>query len=340
MTISTQVRGTRRRVYLAWVGFQRRPLSMAAELGAPIYFVPAARLPAALRILAYVGQFARTLTLLWAERPDELWVQLPPTFLPHIMLLYRLSAFKKVTLVADCHNGSLDPALYKGRWAKLPGLLRCLAHFDLILVHNAWMRELALARGLPSEKVFVLETKPASLRGSISLAEAATVLVPCSFRDDEPVMVLLDAARRLPDVTFILTGNRAKAEAAGYCASAPGNVEFVGFLPVTEYDALLCEAWVICGLTTGEGIQLSVANEAIGASKPLVLSDTETLKELFGAAALFAPNEGPDLASALENAIHDRVVLSRRSAALRDLRDQRWRTQFDEVTAGLPAHGV
>ena len=45
---------------------------------------------------------------------------------------------------------------------------------------------------------------------------------------------------------------------------------------------------MVLGLTDAEGIQLSVANEALGAHRALVLSDTRILRAMFGEAALFA----------------------------------------------------
>ena len=54
---------------------------------------------------------------------------------------------------------------------------------------------------------------------------------------------------------------------------------------------------MVLGLTSMEGVQLSVANEALGAERALVLSDTRILRAMFGEAALFAPNTPEGLAA-------------------------------------------
>ena len=87
------------------------------------------------------------------------------------------------------------------------------------------------------------------------------------------------------------------------------------------------------GLTDVEGIQLSVANEALGAHRALVLSDTRILRAMFGAAALFAPNTPEGLSGALRDALARRPELEARSAALKARRQADWRDAVAAVTA-------
>ncbi|MDH8576211.1 hypothetical protein QIH29_27735, partial [Klebsiella pneumoniae] len=68
---------------------------------------------------------------------------------------------------------------------------------------------------------------------------------------------------------------------------APDNVIFTGYLTKKAYDDLFLSSSVILGLTTRDNVQLSVSNEALSADKPMVLSDTTTLRNLFGDAAIF-----------------------------------------------------
>ena len=201
-------------------------------------------------------------------------------------------------IVVDAHNAVFAPP-----WSRLPGAIAAMNRCDLVLVHNAEARAMAEAAGVAPEKLRVLEDPPPLLAppGAAPAEVAAPyVLVPCSFRPDEPIPVLLAAARRLPEVGFRVTGSRRRAAALGFVAAAPGNVVFTDYLPVAEFEPLLRGAAVVLGLTTVEGIQLSVANEALGADRALVLSDTRILRTLFGAAALFAPNTPEGLAAALQ----------------------------------------
>ena len=84
----------------------------------------------------------------------------------------------------------------------------------------------------------------------------------------------MGAARLLPNVDFKITGRKRKAEAQGLTSDAPPNVEFTDYLTIEGFEALLAGANVVLGVTSRTNCQLSVANEALGAHAPLVLSDT------------------------------------------------------------------
>ena len=155
---------------------------------------------------------------------------------------------------------------------------------------------------------------------------APYVLVPCSFNPDEhaPIPVVLEAARLMPEVPFLITGRRRKAEAAGLTRDVPANVRFTDYLPIEDFEELLFGAGVVLGVTSRQNCQLSVANEALGAHCALVLTDTPTLRNMFGEAALFAQNTPESLAAALREALSRRDDLRARSAALKAWRQAAW----------------
>ena len=201
--------------------------------------------------------------------------------------------------------------------------------FEAIIGHNAEVHEIAARRGIDRARLVTLETRPAPLTviATPRSPERPVVLVPCSFQDDEPIPALLEAARLLPTFDFRLTGNPARAEAAGYTASAPNNVSFTGYLDAADYTKLLIHADIVLGLTTIDGIQLSAANEAVGAGRPMVLSDTTLRRDVFGAAALFAHNDPASLSQALLQAQADLPGLAAKSVQLKQQREERWQGQ-------------
>jgi glycosyltransferase involved in cell wall biosynthesis len=139
----------------------------------------------------------------------------------------------------------------------------------------------------------------------------------------------------VPDVTFLITGSKRKAESLGFLRDVPPNVRFTDYLELEEFERLLADAAVVMGLTSEEGVQLSVANEALGADKALVLSDTRILREMFGAAALFAKNTPEDWAARLHEALARRAELEARSAALKTRRIEDWRAPAEAVARRL-----
>ncbi len=75
------------------------------------------------------------------------------------------------------------------------------------------------------------------------------MVVVNSFAVDEPLAELLEAARRLPELRFFVTGNPELAR-RGLLASKPTNVEFTGFVSEEKYAGLLRAADVVVVLTT------------------------------------------------------------------------------------------
>jgi len=247
-----------------------------------------------------------------------------------------LLAQTDIHLIADCHNRTFRPP-----WSRLPGLMALLNRFDTVVVHNEEIARTAAEKGLDASRLMVLETRPAQigrpqvLRREGTGTSTDTVLVPCSFNADEPIDALLEAAARAPELRFLVSGNLAKARARGVVDTAPENVVFTGFMTKADYERTLCEAAVVLGLTEIEGIQLSVANEAVGAGKAMVLSDTGILRDLFGSAALLTRNEAEAIAASCRTAVAEKERLDARSAELRGKRESRWLKQAARLSARI-----
>jgi hypothetical protein len=324
-------------LFISWARFQRRNESMQPYFGYNLHYLPPLFEAGWAKPFSYLVQTLRTLRLIRRLRPQVLWVQMPPTFLAHLIVWTRpLVAQAEMRLVADCHNRTFRPP-----WSRLPGLVSMLNRFDSVVVHNEEIARTATEMGLDTKRLSVLETRPAQIdQAEVLCKEGAetstdTVLVPCSFNADEPIDALLGAAARAPGLRFLVSGNLAKARARGVVDAAPENVVFTGFMSKADYERTLCEAAVILGLTEIEGIQLSVANEAVGAGKAMVLSDTAILRTLFGSAALFTKNEPEAIATACRRAVSDRAILDARSRELSSQREERWNRQAGQLAARL-----
>lgn len=324
-----------KQIYIAWVAYQRRPDSMRSAVGYALHFVAPPFTARWLKPLGYFAQAWRTLSLLLRERPDVVWFQQPPNFLAHLLLAARALPGLRFKLVADCHNAALRPP-----WLRFPGTVWALNRMDRVLAHNAEVEIAAGRLGIDGRRLRLLETRPATIAEPLRAATrdgidgAPTVLVPSSFAMDEPTDVLLRAAAMLPELRFVVTGRLAKARAKGFVERAPANVRFTDYLALDEFNGLLLGCDLVLGLTTIEGIQLSVANEAIGAGKPLVLSDTTILRELFGAAGMFTPNEAEAMAGVVREALGRLDTMASRAAALREMREARWTAQLQAALKG------
>lgn len=319
-----------KQLFVAWTPFMRRPESMQPFFGYRLCFIRTYFGKKWLKPFEYAVKTVLTFALLLRRRPDVLWVQLAPTFLLYIAFVYKGLFRRKMKIVADCHN-----SMYRRPWIALPGAVALLNRCDRVLVHNGKMRIKAEEAGVRKERLSVLETKPATVKNAVSAAgryRRPWVLFPCSFDSDEPVDEVIAAARLVPHLTFVVTGNPAKYKGAHRLSELPANLHMAGFLPKDEYNGLLTDCDFVLGLTTQDDVQLSVANEAVGVGKPLVISGTPLLRQLFYRGALYVnPLDPRSIADGCLEMLERRDELAADVARLLRERNERWLAQAREV---------
>jgi hypothetical protein len=320
-----------KQLFIAWVPFQRRSISMQSHFGYELEFLSFAFKNRLLRPLEYILKAGKTLTLFLRQQPQTIWVQLPPTPILYLAHLYKVFFDRQVKIIADCHN-----ATFRSPWISFPGTVALLNSCDIVLIHNDSVKEQAMANGVNCKDLYVLEDPPALVERVTTqnqeLFPHPWILCPCSFNRDEPIEAVLDAARLTPEITFVLTGKTSRAKGIHDLSNIPPNVNLPGFLLESEFDSLLCNADVILGLTKLDNIQLSVANEAVGASKPMVLANTEILKKLFHKGVIYVDAFDPkSIAQGCREALLNKYKLTKEVSELILERKERWLAQASQV---------
>lgn len=317
--------------FIAWIKFQRRAVSMQPFFGFDLCFVPAKFDSKKLKIFDYVYKAAKTTAYLLRHRPQIVWVQMPPTPLLTMALLYK-KINKKAIVIADCHN-----SMFSEKWKRHLDGAKDLNKVDIIITHNHVIKERAIERGVDRAKVRVLETKPAAgapkaTSGFDLGIKNSWILMPCAFAEDEPMSVVFEAARMIPDVTFVLTGNTKRAAGIHDLSNIPSNVVLTKYLSKEDYESLLAKTDAVLGLTTEHHVQLSVANEATGFEKPMVLSDTPLLRELFSRGAVYVETLNPiSLANGIQEAIRTKEFLTGETKKLKEERNSKWQNQALQI---------
>ena len=322
-----------RQLYVAWIKFQRRPLTMRESFGYDLRFVPTLPINNSLMkaLFSYPVQAVRTIYLLLAVRPDVFWIQSPPNILLHMAWLFRTLSLGKLAIIADLHNSAFSKL-----WFSVPFTRKILNSFDLVLVHNEAVYDMAVQMGIDRRVLHVLEDQvPDFAFGADNDAQPSGrpyFVAPCSFRPDEPVAEILKAARDVAAVDVMVTGDIARAADLGYLQDKPQNVIFTGFLSRPDYETLIGGATGLICLTTEEGIQLSSAIEAIASGKPMIISETRVLRSLF-ATGLFVDNTASSIATAFREIVADFARYAEMTRSLR--RDEARRTRWAEQAEGL-----
>lgn len=318
-------------LYFAWVPFQRRQVSMVDYFEYENIFLPLRwKSSKPLKGLSYIRNILIMFKYLFTRKPKTVWVQLPQTFLLWPVLLYKL--FSKSEVIADCHY-----AMFRSPWCKAPLGLGLLKYVDVVVVHNESEKEAAEKLGIPSRLIVVLEDAPASFNVqdkafSLSCVVRPWVLFPGSFAQDEPVSELLEVAKNMPEVQFFMTGSLDKAKKVIDIQKVPENFHLMGFMPMEKFDQLLCASNVILALTKFEGIQLSVCNEAVGAEKAMVLSNTSLLKVLFPQGTVFVdPLSVESMQEGIETALLNQDELEKQMKVFHKTRWNTWMVQANNV---------
>jgi glycosyltransferase involved in cell wall biosynthesis len=305
--------------YISWAESCSRSDHTARELGgrSHMIYLPQFGSRASTILFKYIGQWFRTARVLRAERPDAVFVMTPPLVaaLPAFWYAWRHGA----RVVLDAHTA----AFLHPRWRRLQWLqtMLCRAASSTI-VHGDHMAETVRGMGghaivVPAVPIVYDELEP------FPKPDAFTVAVVCSFNYDEPIAAILEAARRVPDVRFFLTGNP-RHLATELQASLPENVALTGFLSTPAYGGLLSDADVVMCLTTRDHTMLRGAYEAIYQGTPVIVSDWPVLRRAFTSGAVHVNNTAEGIAAAVRAVQGSTPAYQAGAWALRARKQERW----------------
>lgn len=283
------------------------------------FYPPGRRRPPVL--VRYLLSTLRTVAYLVRRRPEVVVVTSPPV--PAALVAYLTARVLGLRVVLDSHPGSFGAQGDRAS-ARLQWLQRWLTgRADASLVAApAWAAQVDAWGGRAIE---VHEAPGQWAASTHDRHQRLLVLYVGRFAGDEPWREVLEAARRLPSVDLLVTGQLEDCPEQDR-ASAPPNVRFVGFLGPDDYRQTLAEADVVLALTTEPGSVMRAAYEAVYAGRPLVVSDWPLARQLFPAALPVANDPGA-IADGLAEAGRRYPELVARADEARRLQLARWAEQ-------------
>lgn len=303
--------------YISWAPHCSRSDTTARELQGVSHMVYLARLgshPATVW-LKYLGQALLTWRILLRERPDAVFVMSPPVVAG--MVVYPYCALRRIPFVVDAHTG----AFLDGRWRHFQKIQHWLCRrAATTIVTNTYLSGLLARMGADATILPDVPVRyPASERSSENTQLSVAVI--CSFDYDEPVELIVEVARLLPDVCFRLTGDSRKLHIDDRW---PSNLHLTGFLDDAAYGQLLLDADVVMALTTGRHKMLRAAYEAIYAGTPIIISESPMLREEFGKGAILVQNTAVDIVSAIRELQRNIERYRDEVNELRAYKESRW----------------
>ncbi|HEY1854534.1 MAG TPA: hypothetical protein VGG40_08100 [Solirubrobacterales bacterium] len=281
--------------------------------------------------IRYAASALRTIFHLALRRPRSVIVSNPPIF-PGL-IAYGYGRLAGAPVVLDSHPSSFGVNESNRLVALTMPLHRYLiprVRGNLVTVDELAER----VRGEGGRSEILHEAPPLwEAAPAPPLTGRPRVLLVGIFADDEPVELIAEAARYLPDVDVHITGDLRKCPPGLLVDPAP-NVTFVGFLAEPEYLRAVSEAHVIVTLTERPEDVSRVGHEAIAAKRPLVISRSEATLRYFPS-AVQVENTVEAVGAGVRRALdeYDRI-LAGADAALAE-QNARWEDQLAALRALL-----
>ena len=292
------MKGVRKIIWITWEK-QIRNRSLSRALGVQLYEILSDRH----RIFRYAICISRTVALLRRETPSVVICQNPSLVLSFFLLLLR--PFFGFKIAIDAHFGGVEA--YNGSEAFQRVLDHCNQAADLVIVTNKGHAQHIRTLG---GKTFVCPDPLPDLSEYLGQTEEILdkIFFICSFDTDEPFREVFRAAEilRPEGLRFFVSGNYRKAKIA------PGDfphVDFLGFVPESDFYRHLFSSQVVVDLTDNEACLVCGAYEALEAGKPLVLSRKKALQEYFTGGIVFTQNNAEEIATAVKRAHAERARL-------------------------------
>lgn len=275
--------------------------------------------------IKYVPQCVKTWIVLRRQRPSAVYVFISPVIAAMSVFLYCWLA--KVPFIMDVGAH----AIVSKKWAWSVPLMRFLSRRARVnIVDQESFKRLFDSWGA---KTILLERPPFGSKNhadSMSEPERFTVTLISTFSPDEPIEVVLRAARELTDVNFFILGDTKKANRK-LLRKAPNNVTFTGYLSGDDYWVRLANSHALMTLTTLPNSLLSGAVEGMSLGKPLILSNQPTLKTYFEKGAVFVDHSVESIVEGVQAVRARRDDLARQSIELAAEKRERWEAEFKKI---------
>jgi glycosyltransferase involved in cell wall biosynthesis len=312
---------------ITWAPCQRHAEDHARRLNASFYKIHYLlhRRPI-LAPIKYVPQCLKTWWVLLRQRPTAVYVFISPVFAALAVAVYCRLA--RIPFIVDVGG----QALISRRWAWSIPLLRILSRQACVnIVDQQRFRLLFESWGA---ETLLLERPPLAeewkTRSAVTKRDRFTVTSISTFSEDEPIELVLGAARRLPEIDFFVLGDTGLAR-KGLLESAPRNVTFPGYLVSDDYWSLLSSSQAVMVLSTDHYSLCSGAVEGMALGKPLVLSKQPALTDYFRMGAVFVDNTVEGIVGGVRTAQDKERVLTQQITELAIEKRDRWESEYSKI---------
>lgn len=257
-----------------------------------------------MKIIKYFYCYILSLYYIFILKYEGVIIVAPPSL--SLFLIPVIKIFQpEAKIYADLHNGVLRKS-----WSCIPGVSFCLGLCSKVICHNSFVKnkidrefnvscEVLVDPLLKFKRHIDDDLLPEYFPQNESVP---LVVIPCSFREDEPFRVISCLAKFASETKkfrVLITGRKEIApkilKNCSYSCDA-----LTGFLSRTDYEYLICNADVILCLSNDNDVQMCALNEALGAGTLFLHSATDTLNSIYGELDLGVSNDEVEIIETLQ----------------------------------------
>lgn len=314
-------------VALVWAPFEARTASYSTWLNAPLYNIHYLRYRhRAYAPFKYPLQWLKTWYEMVRVRPRYIYVTNSPTFAG--LSVYTYCLFTHTQYIMDTHT----PNLLGPRWKWSAPIQRFLARrARMNIVDQESIAQIFQSWDAP---VMVLENPPKDIPKQwltkVDPDKPIEFTYVGTFGGDEPIEVVTDAARQLPNIQFYILGDISRANQS-LIDNSPENVIFPGFILKEDYWGLLSRSRGIITLTTYPFSLLGSAQDGLHIKKPVILSKQPTLELFFTKGAVFVEHTTNSMVEGIQTFLENENTLNEEIAELYDETSEKWQQNFKEL---------
>jgi len=316
----------RHAIWITWER-QRRSLVLAEQFNAKLFVYDDAFSNCLLR---YIILLLRTFKLIVKEKPKYVFCQNPSLFLTYMLCLIK-NTFNFV-LIVDRHSNFR----FENKEGIVDIIFKYISNYTIKRANNTIVTNNYLCdfvNKIGGRGAVLQDKLPELTLGVVTSMKGKTnVVFISSFSSDEPIDEVIHSFEGLEDQYLYITGNYKKSTKYSKLANKlPQNIIFTGFLEEREYQSLLVSADIVMVLTTQEHTLTCGAYEGVALGKPLIVSNTNAMRDYFGAGVEYTDPDRAAIKKSLTKCIDKIELCENNIKMLRSELDENWRIRFTEL---------
>lgn len=289
-------------IWIDWV-YDGRSQNLAKRFGVIYYSLGyfSDKPKVAYVFLRYLLASFKTISLIITKNPKVVIMTGSPPF-PHFIVYY-LSKIKKIKFIIDTHSGYFDDK----KFHILPELRKkIMAEAFFHIVTNDMHKKIIESNNGRGHILGVLIEDENDIKGYNFVKDNNFVWIS-GYHYDEPLEIVFDVAKRMPDVNIYITGNIKKAPKIFVEKSSLfNNIILTGFLSEKIYISYIKGSTGVIALTTRDNTMQRGAYEALSYNTPIITSNWNLLKESFFKGTVHINNTAVELEEAIRSICNNR----------------------------------